>query len=92
MATTRVRVQVSGRVQGVGFRYSTYHEAVRLNLGGWVCNRFDGRVEAVFEGEEAAVRDMVDWCREGPPGARVAGIDVAWETPNGEFRDFRIRS
>lgn len=90
MPVARAHVYVSGRVQGVGFRYSTYHQAIRLNLGGWVRNLDDGRVEAVFEGEADAVREMIAWCREGPPGARVGRVEVEWEPAAGGFRDFGI--
>ncbi len=78
---TRARVRVRGRVQGVFFRAETRDRARSLGLAGWVRNCPDGTVEAVFEGEEARVRSMVDWCREGPPGSTVDGVDVEWEQP-----------
>ncbi len=81
---------VSGRVQGVSFRYATYHQARGQGVVGWVRNLADGRVEAVFEGEEDAVRRMVHWCRRGPPGAFVEGVDVSWKQPTGEFVEFGI--
>ena len=71
MARQRLEVRISGRVQGVWFRASTREEARRRGLDGWVRNLPDGRVEAVFEGEEAALEGMLAWCRLGPPGARV---------------------
>ncbi len=92
MAIARLRVLVSGRVQGVGFRYATYREATRLNLSGWVRNLPDGRVEAAFEGEEDAVRELGEWCREGPIGARVRRVDVFSEAPTGEAGGFQIRA
>ena len=92
MATARVHLYISGRVQGVGFRYAAYHEAIRLNLGGWVRNLPDGRVEAVFEGDEQSAREMAEWCKVGPPGARVRQMDAAWEGPTGEFESFRLLS
>jgi acylphosphatase len=79
-----VRVVVTGRVQGVGFRFSTIERARSLGLGGWVRNRADGSVEAVFEGPPERVRSMVDWCRRGPRGARVERLEVAPEQPVGE--------
>nr|MDO8061671.1 acylphosphatase [Candidatus Freyrarchaeum guaymaensis] len=88
---TRARVVVSGRVQGVFFRYTTRREAKARGVTGWVRNLPDGRVEAVFEGEEEKVRELVDFCRRGPPGARVTGIEVFWEEYKGEFKDFKIR-
>ncbi len=90
MPRARAHVFISGRVQGVGFRYSAQDLAARLKLGGWVRNLPDGRVEAVFEGDEDAVQRMVDWCREGPPGAFVERVGVDWQPATGEFREFRI--
>ena len=91
MAIRRVHVYVSGRVQGVGFRYALYHEAARLNLSGWVRNRPDGRVEAAFEGDEDAVREIGEWCRQGPPGARVRQVEFFPEAPTGDVGCFEIR-
>ncbi|MEM2978716.1 MAG: acylphosphatase [Candidatus Hadarchaeales archaeon] len=86
----RAHVHVSGRVQGVFFRYRTSELAERLGVAGWVRNLSDGRVEAVFEGEKEEVEKMLDFCRRGPPGARVDGVEVEWEEPRGE-EGFRIR-
>ena len=83
------RVVIAGQVQGVGFRYATYHEAERAGVSGWVHNRADGRVEALFEGEEPAVHRLLDWCRTGPPGAFVEAVHVDWQAPTGE-QGFRI--
>ncbi len=71
---TAVRVRIEGRVQGVGFRYWVLDEAVVLGLDGWVRNRFDGSVEALFAGPAEAVREMVRRCHEGPPVARVTTV------------------
>ena len=84
MAETRARVEVSGRVQGVWFRAETRRMATSLGLSGWVRNTPDGTVEAAFEGEREDVERAVDWCREGPPLARVDGVSVYWEEPAGE--------
>lgn len=81
---------VEGFVQGVSFRYYTYRQAQQLGLAGWVRNLADGRVEAVFEGEEAAVNEIVDWCRRGPPSAQVDDVATSWEEPGG-LRSFEIR-
>jgi acylphosphatase len=86
----RARVLVHGRVQGVGFRYSARQRARSLGLGGWIANRPDGTVEAVFEGDDARVDSLVEWCRRGPSGAAVEGVDVALEQPQGE-REFGVR-
>ena len=79
----RRRVVVSGSVPGVGFRWSCAEAARRRGLGGWVRNRRDGRVEAVFEGPAGAVAAMVDWCRTGPRAARVDALEVSEEEPEG---------
>jgi len=79
----RRRVVVHGHVQGVFFRDSTRHEAERRGVAGWVCNRSDGAVEAVFEGPEADVAALVGFSREGPRGADVARVDVRDEEPEG---------
>ena len=86
----RAHVVISGRVQGVCFRAYTVDEAAAASLAGWVRNTPDGRVEAVFEGEQSAVEAMIAWCRHGPPAARVNGVEVVWGEPRGE-RGFGIR-
>ena len=80
----RVRVLVSGRVQGVFFRATCARLAREAGLGGSVRNRDDGRVAAVFEGEDGAVDRLVEWCRYGPRGAHVDGVEVTSEDPVGE--------
>jgi acylphosphatase len=85
----RRRVVVSGRVQGVWFRDSCRREARRHRVAGWVRNREDGRVEAVFEGEPDAVNTLVNWAQHGPPHAHVTAIDVRDEAPTGEA-GFRV--
>lgn len=89
-AYVRAHVFVSGLVQGVFFRSSTQRVARDLGLAGWVRNLPDGRVEAVFEGDEASVRRAVEWCWKGPSGASVAGVEVRYEPVEGEA-DFSIR-
>jgi len=87
----RVRLLVSGRVQGVFFRAETQRQAVKLGLTGWVRNTDDRRVEAVFEGETGTIGKMIEWCRKGPPLSRVSGVEVIEESPMGDFEEFRIR-
>ena len=87
----RAHVFISGRVQGVFFRSQTRHEAKKYSVNGWVRNLPDDRVEVVFEGEEENVRRLVEFCRRGPPAARVVRAEVTWERYSGEFRDFEIR-
>jgi len=79
----RAHVFVSGKVQGVGFRYSTVNEAKKRGVSGWVRNLPDGRVEAVFEGSKEAVETIVSWCNQGPRAAVVTGLDVEHEEPEG---------
>jgi acylphosphatase len=79
----RTRVRVWGRVQGVFFRASCARRAEELRLSGWVRNAARGEVEAVFEGPEDAVEEMVGWCREGPPYARVDRVEAVDEEPTG---------
>ena len=86
----RAHVFVSGRVQGVNFRWYTQRKAQDLNLTGWVRNLWDGRVEAIFEGEKKAVRAAVAWCHTGTPPARVDNVEVNYEEPTGDFNRFRI--
>lgn len=86
----RVRVIISGRVQGVFFRDSTRQKAQSLNLSGYVRNRRDGKVEAEFEGPAAAVRQIISWCHDGPPTARVDAVDVEWIEPQNDFSGFSI--
>jgi acylphosphatase len=89
-ARVRRRVVVRGRVQGVFFRAATAEAAERAGVAGWVRNLPGGDVEAVFEGEARAVASLVAFARQGPPHARVSGLEVHEEPPAGE-QGFRIR-
>ena len=86
-----LHVYISGRVQGVGFRQSTYDEASRLGLTGWVRNLSDGRVEAVFSGAREVQEQMLTWCRKGPTFARVDDVDAHFECHDDRFLIFEIR-
>ena len=88
---TRAHVFVSGRVQGVFFRQKTKQQADSLGVNGWVRNLPDGGVEAVFEGDEEAVKALVEYCHHGPSYARVTNVNVVWEEYCGEFSDFKTR-
>ena len=81
---------VSGRVQGVFFRDTTRRRAEAAGVAGWVGNRADGAVEAVFEGDPAAVEEMVEFCRRGPSRAEVASVEVEEEQPEG-LSGFEVR-
>ena len=87
----RVHVFVSGMVQGVFFRAETRREALKRGLNGWVRNLPDGRVEAVFEGEEESVKELVEFCKRGPLGAKIKNVDAVSERYTGELRSFEIR-
>jgi acylphosphatase len=87
----RAHVFVSGRVQGVFFRSETIREARKHDVSGWIRNLSDDRVEAVFEGEEENVKKLLEFCRRGPPRAKVTQIDAAWESYSKEFKDFETR-
>jgi acylphosphatase len=91
MEEARARVVISGRVQGVSFRYYTVQEAQRRQVKGWVRNRPDGKVEAVFEGPKNQVSAMVDWCHRGSPAATVDDVEVHWETAEDTFTGFHVR-
>ena len=90
MAKSRAKLIIKGIVQGVNFRYYTQREARKYGVAGWVRNLDDGSVAAVFEGEEEDVEAMIQWCRHGPPGARVTDLIVQPEEYLGEFQSFSI--
>lgn len=87
----RVHVFISGKVQGVFFRSSTKEMANELGLSGWVRNLADGRVEAVFEGNNEAMKKMLEWCRKGPEHAKVTGVEVIAEDYREDFKEFLLR-
>ena len=80
----RRRVLISGEVQGVFFRETCKSKAEELGVAGSARNLADGRVEVILEGEEPAVQSVIEWCREGPPHARVASVEVTEGQPVGE--------
>lgn len=87
----KIQVYIKGRVQGVFFRAATQKAANGFHLTGWVRNMSDGRVEAVFEGEDGNVDKMLDWCHIGPPAARVEEVLTKEESYSGEFKNFIIK-
>jgi acylphosphatase len=91
MRSSRVYCMVYGLVQGVAFRANALQQARRLGLRGWVRNCDDGTVELLAEGAVTHVQQLVDWCRHGPPGARVTRVEVHWEEPEGNLEAFDVR-
>ncbi len=87
----RARVVVTGRVQGVYYRAHARDKAARLGVTGWIRNLPDGSVEAVFEGNEPALRAMLEWCQRGSPQAQVTGTTVTWEPHTGAYDRFSVR-
>ncbi len=87
----RVRILVSGLVQGVAFRAYTVDEARRLGVAGWVRNLADGRVEVEAEGEQRALEALVAWCRRGPPAAVVDDVEATWSAFGGDLGAFSTR-
>ena len=86
-----VNVLISGRVQGVWFRSSTKQKAEQLGVTGWVRNTKDGRVEAIFEGEENSVKSLIEWCHHGPPLAKIEKVEVRNQNCTNGFDDFSIK-
>ncbi|HER23972.1 MAG TPA: acylphosphatase [Candidatus Atribacteria bacterium] len=88
----RAHLLISGRVQGVAFRYYTRDIAQSLEITGWVKNCWDGKVELIIEGEEDRVNELINWCHQGPKSAIVEKVEVEWEEEKGEFNSFSIRA
>ena len=91
MENARAHLIISGRVQGVFYRAFTEDVAHLLKLNGWVKNRSDGNVEAVFEGAKEDIQKAIKSCYKGPPAAKVNNIDVKWEDFKDEFDTFSVR-
>ena len=87
----RVRLVISGRVQGVGYRASAQEAAEGLGLRGWVRNLRSGQVELAAEGPADTVEALVSWCRRGPAGGHVSAVELHEEAPGGEPPGFRVR-
>lgn len=91
MSVKRAHIYIEGRVQGVFYRAFTRNVAIKRGLCGWVRNLHDGRVEAVFEGNEASIEHALTELRKGPPGSAVYAIDIEWKEPPESLQDFEIR-
>ena len=87
----RAVVVFRGRVQGVNFRAYCAKKAELMRLDGYVQNRWDGSVEAVFEGDRSTIETCIEWNKTSQPYARVQSVEVSWSEPNGEFHGFRVR-
>ena len=87
----RIRVIILGKVHGVSFRASAKEKADSLGVSGWIKNNQDGTVEAIFEGEEKKIEEILRWCREGPDLAKVKNVKVSEESYKGEFKDFKVK-
>ena len=88
---SRVNVIISGRVQGVWFRASTKEKADQLGITGWVRNTSDGNVEAVFEGDEKILQEMLEWCHQGPTHAKVENVKITKQDSSNGFSNFLIK-
>lgn len=86
----RAHVIFYGLVQGVFFRDNTKRRAYELGVKGWIRNRWDGSVEAIFEGDEADVMEIIEWCRTKQPHARVTDVKIEWQEFKGEFHEFEV--
>jgi len=87
----RGHIFISGKVQGVFFRSTIRKKAKELGVNGWVKNLTDGRVEAIFEGEEEKIKKMIEFCHKGPKAANVKDVEVKWEESKNEFNDFKVK-
>jgi acylphosphatase len=90
LSLIRAHVFVTGKVQGIGFRFHTRIKARNLGLKGWVRNLESGEVEAIFEGEENQVNNIIEWCKKGPDSALVKDVKVILEKYSEEFEGFDI--
>ncbi len=88
---SRANVIFKGKVQGVFFRANTERKAIELRIAGWVRNRDDGSVQAVFEGPKNRIDELISWCQKHQPYAKVDDIEINWEEYQNEFDDFEIR-
>jgi acylphosphatase len=91
MIKRRMHVFVKGTFQGVYYRYNALKKAEEYHLTGWVRNKADGNVEIVCEGAEEDIKNIVQWCKQGPEGAYVREVETDWEQYTGEFNVFEIR-
>ncbi len=84
-------ILVSGRVQGVAFRYYARNLAYQLGMRGWIKNLANGQVELVVEGSKNSVKEMIEWCKQGPRMAQVEDVEVDWLPCSGQYVDFQVK-
>jgi len=84
------KINIEGRVQGVGFRYSAIKAARRYNVAGWVKNEYDGSVSLFCEGEQSRVDMFIEWCKQGPPSAHIVNVDVQSLSYTGKYNSFSV--
>ena len=87
---SQVHLIISGKVQGVFYRASCQETAQRLGLTGWVRNLPDGSVEVLAQGEKEKIEKLIEWCRKGPDGAKVSGVEMEWQSILGQAPFFNI--
>jgi acylphosphatase len=87
----QVKLKINGIVQGVWYRASTKRVADELGLTGWVKNNFDGSVSVLSEGDEEVLKELIKWCWQGPPRARVDTIEEEWSDFTGKYRSFEVK-
>ena len=87
----QIHLMISGRVQGVFFRASAVHIARGFKVTGFVRNLANGNVELLGEGDEEALKRLLDWCKKGPPGARVENVDIKWGESTHQYTGFDTR-
>lgn len=87
----QVHLYISGRVQGVAFRWATNDVAGKYGVKGFVKNLADGRVEVLAEGEKDVLDLFVKWCKQGPPSARVTDMEIEWQDATGKLKNFKIK-
>ena len=90
MSKKAVQLSICGRVQGVGFRYSTLSAALKLGVSGWVRNEYDSTVTVLCEGDTSLVDAFIRWCRKGPPSAHVTGVEIKTVPYRGVYSRFSI--
>lgn len=85
-----IHLYISGKVQGVNFRYFTKQKADVLGVTGWIKNLDDGRVEIMAAGKQDKLNQLIEWCKQGPSPAHVTGVELKWQDVTNKYSDFTI--